>query len=422
MTEIDRTVTTWPQLGGDVMLGAASLAAAVRRFGRGEALDSGRLRIDLDEILAGLETPVPAEDAEQPEPQLAPPPRDALGFVADAANRAPSGGNTQPWSFEAAADELRFHLAPERSSGMDVRFRGSLVALGAASLNARVAAASIGRLGPLSVADDMVLDRPVAVLRLGDGTDPELAALRPSLYTRATNRHPHLASVEADVRDALTAQAAREGGIVRWITDRDALAGCAEVMAEADRIRFLTPSLHHEMMSELRRPELDPLETGIDLRTLELDPADRAKLDVARRADVMAQLAEWEGGGALGDSTRHLVGASDALVVVTVGGMTTADYVRGGAAVERMWLAAESAGVALHPVSPLFLFAEGDEDVAALVDERHHGAVAELARRFRELAGVPTGEHFALVLRAGRAPQPSLRSGRLPLSQVLERL
>ena len=37
LVEVDRTVSTWPQLGGDVTLGAATVAAAVRRFARGRA-------------------------------------------------------------------------------------------------------------------------------------------------------------------------------------------------------------------------------------------------------------------------------------------------------------------------------------------------------------------------------------------------
>jgi hypothetical protein len=41
LTELGLTLSTWPQLGGDVMLGAATIAAAVRRFGVGEPLPSG---------------------------------------------------------------------------------------------------------------------------------------------------------------------------------------------------------------------------------------------------------------------------------------------------------------------------------------------------------------------------------------------
>ncbi|MEU3472647.1 Rv1355c family protein [Rhodococcus sp. NPDC006774] len=60
--EIGRTLSTWPQLGGDVALGGAAVTAAVRAFGRGEPLPSGRRRIDLDALVrAGLD---PATDAE----------------------------------------------------------------------------------------------------------------------------------------------------------------------------------------------------------------------------------------------------------------------------------------------------------------------------------------------------------------------
>ncbi|SNT08939.1 Rv1355c family protein [Rhodococcoides kyotonense] len=55
---IGSTLSTWPQLGSDVALGGATLAAAVRAFGRGEPLPSGRRRIDLDELLKLGEDPL----------------------------------------------------------------------------------------------------------------------------------------------------------------------------------------------------------------------------------------------------------------------------------------------------------------------------------------------------------------------------
>ena len=419
MTEIERTVTTWPQLGGDVMLGAATLAAAIRRFGREEALPSGRVRIDLDRSLDGLHPPVLDRGQEQRPPVLAPPPHDPIGLIADAANRAPSGGNVQPWRFQATADELRFHVVAERSSGMDVRSRGTLVALGAAAFNARVAAASIGQLGPIDVAGELEPGRPVVTLRLGSGCAEELAALLPAVYTRVTNRSDsEVASLDADVLARLRHHVECEGATVRWVSG-SALPACAEVMAEGDRIRHLTPRLHQEMMGELRRPDVDGLETGIDLRTLQLHPADLAKVAVARRADVMAKLADWDAGHALGDATRRMVTASAALAVVTIPAGTVGDYVRGGAAFERLWLAAELQGLAVHPVSPLFLFAHDEHDVAELVEPDRRDHVWALAQRFRQLVGISGSERLAIVLRVGRAGRPTVRSGRLPLHRAL---
>jgi molybdopterin/thiamine biosynthesis adenylyltransferase len=55
--EIGRTISSYPQLGSDTLLGGVSVAAAVRRFGLGEPLPSGRVRIDVWELLGTLEDP-----------------------------------------------------------------------------------------------------------------------------------------------------------------------------------------------------------------------------------------------------------------------------------------------------------------------------------------------------------------------------
>ena len=54
MSEIGTSLSTWPQLGSDVQLGGAIVAAAIRRFGQGLSLPSGRIRVCLDDALDGL--------------------------------------------------------------------------------------------------------------------------------------------------------------------------------------------------------------------------------------------------------------------------------------------------------------------------------------------------------------------------------
>ncbi|MDJ0392952.1 Rv1355c family protein [Rhodococcus sp. G-MC3] len=48
LPEIGKTLSTWPQLGSDVALGGASVAAVVRAFGLGSPPPSGRVRINLE--------------------------------------------------------------------------------------------------------------------------------------------------------------------------------------------------------------------------------------------------------------------------------------------------------------------------------------------------------------------------------------
>jgi ThiF family len=419
MAEIDYTVSTWPQLGGDVTLGGATVAATVRRLLRGDQVASGRTRIDLDAAIDQLRSPTP------PVPEPADlggfdpdPPADPVDAVAYVAGLAPSGGNVQPWLFEVTSDRLSIQLVPERTSLMDVRFRGSYVAGGAAFHNARVAAAHHGILGDSRICAQEG-SANLAVIDLTPGTDAALAAQYPLALSRCTNRRPGSGQpLEQPVVDALTQAAALEGARLRVLSDIDDRRDLAYLLGESDRIRYLSPELHAQMMSELRWPATDPLDTGLDVRTLSLDASDLAKLSVARRSDVMARLAEWDGGAALGENTRDRVGQASAVLVLTVDGAAPADFVRGGIALQHCWLTAEAHDVGLQPVSPAFLFALDDDDIAGMVPDRYCARLAELRERFRDRVGVGSSETLVMVLRATDALRPDARSRRLALSDV----
>jgi molybdopterin/thiamine biosynthesis adenylyltransferase len=428
MFELGSTVTGWPQLASEVTLGAVTVAAAVRWFGLGGDLNSGRVRFDVEEILSDI---APVDTSTEAQDQLhlpAPddPPTesdDPIDFIVDAARRAPSGGNVQPWRFEADHDEIRFFVTPERSSSlMDVQLRGSYVAVGAALFNARVAAASIKKLGPVQLFPDGVNSDHVATLRLGNQVDAAIAQLQPSVPTRAANRRMGRPEQISESTIALLARGVeREGATLRFATERDRIEACAKLLAESDRLRFLIPAVHQQMLAELRWPGRDSLEDGMDVRTLDMDPASMGALELLARPDVMAQLSDWRGGQALGLRTQAMVSSSSALALITVPKADPSWYVRGGAAIERFWLSAESEGLFAQPISPLFLYAKNEQDLLNLGGERHLDEMYALSRRFHEAWDLAEGETMAMVLRVIHAAPPSVHSIRRPLGHVLTR-
>jgi molybdopterin/thiamine biosynthesis adenylyltransferase len=420
MAEIDETLTTWPQLGGDVSLGAATIAAAIRRLGRGEQLTSGRVRVDLAAALDALAEPDCIVSPPVASVPITAPPADSHLAVAHAANLAPSGGNSQPWSLRLDTDRLRLLLDRSRTSTMDVAFRGSYVAIGAAVLNARAAAAAHGILGAVEYFPEGESSDLVAVVNFEAGDDAGLAALYPGVLERTTNRTPgRRGPIDSATIEALHRQVTGQSACLHLLTSSDVIDDYAELLGESDRLRFLSPILHTEMMSELRWPGKDGLERGIDVRTLELDEADQGKLLVARRADVMADLAAWDGGRALGEVTRDRVRSSSALAVLTVGDSTPQAYVRGGAALQRFWLAAQACGLAVQPVSPLSIFAVDAGDFAGLVPKPYVARLQALSARLRNLARLEDTEALVLVLRLSHSPPPTTRSLRIPLESVL---
>jgi molybdopterin/thiamine biosynthesis adenylyltransferase len=420
LIEVGKTVSTWPQLCSDVALNASVLAEAVRRIGLGEKLPSGRVRIDTAAMLDELAEPVvvPLDPPPVDDPPESIEPTGASHIVAAAATRAPSGGNAQPWHIEARDGAVSIRLAPEHTTTMDVRYRASAVALGAATFNARVAAAADGLIGDVDFQPGDEASPLTAVVRLAAGADPELSAMYDAMLRRQTNRRRgDRVSIPTETLELLAPAAEREGARVHIFRGQVELAGVAGILAAADRIRYLTPRLHAEMFAELRSPGAQDSESGIDIRSLELQPADLVMLDILRRPEVMANIAAWDAGTALGDDTYARVTASAAIGVISVRGQTLTDYARGGSAAESVWIAAQRHGIAVQPVSPAFLYAHSDEDLHEL-SPAFAGDLGDLQYNFRKLANTEAGESQVLVFRFSRAPRPSVGSRRRGLHRI----
>jgi molybdopterin/thiamine biosynthesis adenylyltransferase len=416
LLEIDRTLSTWPQVAGDVAAGAPVIAEAVRRIGLGEHLPSGRTRLDIGGALDRLHEPeLPEEHVDEPDAYCDPVLPGVTGVVAAAAMRAPSGGNSQPWRIEASTHEIAIRLAPEYTSTMDVAYRGSAVALGTALFNAKVAAAAQQLLGPVTLTEDPDRTGGVplsATLQLREGSDPQLAALYEATLARETNRRLGTArQVADDTAQLLRAAAEREGARLHLLTERADIDRVATILAESDRARYLTPKLHAEMVSELRWPGEPLPDTGIDIRSLEMAPGDLALVDILRRPDVMTNLARWNLGSALGEDTRKRVEASSAMAVISVTGGSLTDYLRGGCAVEAVWITAQQQELTVAPISPIFLYAHGDRDLDE-VSTSFANELSALQAEFGRLAGIATDDFPVLLLRLAVSEPASVRSRR----------
>ena len=427
LLEVGQTLTGWPQLGSEITLGAATVAAAVRRIGLKGDLPSGRVRFDVEEILSGI-GPVDV-DLESEADLFTPPPvdpplesDDPVEIVVDAARRAPSGGNVQPWRFEASGSEVRFYMIPERTSAMDVGHRGTYVGLGAALFNARVAAAAHKVLGPVKLFPSGHASHHVATMTLGTETDVSLSVLEPYLASRSSNRRMgRAATIDRETLQSLARTVERQEASLHYVTERDRIAECAEMIAAADRLRFLIPTVHEQMRSELRWPGRDALEEGLDVRTLEMDAGGYAAMELLGRSDVMGHLADWRAGRALGMRGQASVMTSSAVVAITVPRADPTWYVRGGAAMESFWLSAEMKGLSVQPASPVFIYATDETELVDLAGERYLDEMNALSRRFNEFWHIGDGEVPVMMLRVFHAPAPTVHSVRLPLSHVLSR-
>jgi molybdopterin/thiamine biosynthesis adenylyltransferase len=420
LIEVGKTLSTWPQLSSEIALNASVVAEAVRRIGLREKLPSGRARIDTAAILDEIDEPVvvPLDPATRDEPVEQVEPAGISEIVAAAAVRAPSGGNAQPWHIEPGDASVSIRLAPEHTSPMDVRYRASAVALGAATFNARVAAAAHGFVGDVVFQPGDEASPLRAIVHLAAGADPELTSMYDAMLRRETNRHRgDRIPIAVQTLEELASAACSEGARLQILSESADLERAATTLAAADRIRYLTPRLHAQMFAELRWPGDPAPDSGIDVSSLELDPAHMVMLDILRRSEVMTNLAAWNAGTALGDDTYERVTASAAIGVISVSGQSLTDYALGGSATEAVWITAQQHGLAVQPVSPAFLYAQDDEDLHDL-SPAFAGDLSDLQYNLRKLANTAASESQVLVLRFCRAPRPSVPSRRRGLHRV----
>ncbi|MFN0123057.1 MAG: Rv1355c family protein [Blastocatellia bacterium] len=435
MIEVEETISTWPQTGAEVILGGATMSFAVRRIALGQPLESGRRYVDLEELLTTPE----AEQRLPPHDEAAVPATtralddvpEPIRWLVAHAMLAPSGGNSQPWQFYYDRDVLWLCRDKQRSYNLlDPHHTGAYLALGAALKNMAIAAASRGyRIACEPFPADLQPHDPnieiVATVHLhsdatGNGAE---AALLPLLSQRVTNRQAGWrAPLPAEVATQLQAIATAYDCELTLIADDAILTELGNIVGEGDRLRFLCPELHQALMKEVRwsRHEAAATGDGIDLATLELAPIQQVVMTVLRRPAVAALLRAQNGGTRLRSLSNKAVRTASAMGLLCLNGTSPAEQLRGGQAMQELWLTANSLGWAWYPLtSLLYLFDASNSPVQALFNAEERASLASLKARFERLFPPLPTQTRLLLFRLTQAAPPSARSLRLPLDRVL---
>lgn len=380
MVEVEQTINTWPQLASAVTLGGALCADVCRRILLDQYHESGRYFIDLEEIAGDkphkMEGDYIAEDLDFPaledeylrssisalpaRPSSAS--KEQLQYLIEAALWAPSAGNNQPWKWVSSNGALYlFHEKKLSITWADEESFISNISFGTALENVRIKAATLGLQPTIELypaGKDSLL---IAAVYLS----PESAKNEPLaeyIGTRCTNRKKgDLSIISSDKMDQLRSSAVQvEGAAVSFLENRDDIKKLADIVAAADRLRFLYPQAHHDFYSkEIRWNEngTEYVADGLDIKTLEMKLSDTVGLKVASDPAVIALLNKWQTGSAFEKMFRESINTSSSIALFTMPGFSPEAFIEGGRAVERFWLSAAALNIAIHPISsPVFLY------------------------------------------------------------------
>jgi hypothetical protein len=424
LLEFGYTLRGLSQLGSDVTLGGATTTTAVRYLGLGAPLPSGRVFIDVSSVLADIRSPAPSAvevDRARFEREVV-----LVRKLVEQAILAPSDGNNQPWRFIYRGDRVLQVLADPSRWAADAPFEreGAYVAIGAGIENIMLTAAVQGLAAQVELFPQPGDEDLVATIRLSDLPGaPAPDPLHEQISQRRTNRRPGTRNNLVPVHGHVLTSAARDGGArLQLCSERAGLDELGRLLGEADRLRLLSPGLHVHFVRQMRWTQDEVLRTrdGLPPELLASGPGELVTFNLMRSGAVPRLLRDIHGGAGLATSAVQAVASSAALAFLTFPGSTAESFVRGGRAMQQLWLTATALGLAVQPWNCLLqLFGRVERFAGAGLDKREIQQVVDLRDRFSRVFKAPTGDSEILLFRLFYADPPSQRSLRRSADSVL---
>lgn len=449
MIEVGQSITTWPQLASAVTLGGALCADVCRRIILDQYHESGRYWIDIEELIGDK---TPKEDNEYAVKDLTAEPltteeiesaiaaakvddqqsvqlnEDQIKQLVSAALFAPSAGNNQPWKWVANVGKLfLFHDEKHSISWGDFDNITSNIAFGTAIENLKIEAGQLNLEMNYALFPAPNHKRLVAACSFSpaQGTTylPELA---PLITQRLTNRKRGTGSkIEDEILRTLTNAVGSNGGAsIQIIEDKEKIDAIAEIVAGVERVRFLHPQGHHDFYTkEVRWTDaaVHSTKDGLDIKSLELSETDRTGLLVAKSPEVIKLLNRWGGGSAFEKLSRDGIKSSSAIGLITMPSYEAKNFIKGGEAVQRVWLQANLQNLSFHPISaPLFLFARLNQGNGAELPTAARTALEKLQQQLQAVFPQLVDQQGIFMFRLSYADEASVRSLRKPLDEILQ--
>lgn len=329
-----------------------------------------------------------------------------LAHLLDAAGRAPSAHNTQPWRLRWRGDALEVTVPEARKlPALDATGADTLHSLGALLENLLVTLPQHGFEGRHEVAERLGPEAPVLVVRWRPtGASPPDPTLYRMIPVRRTSRLPYRREPVDDVALEAIRQAVAPPCALRVVTDTSRILEIRRLVARATVHQLGDPAIARELYAWMRFTPRDPRwhRDGLNAACLEWSGFESA---VARRLlapPVLGLLARIGLHRALCANLDQQAPPAPALCLLTVSAEEgVAARIEAGRSLQRAWLVAAAHGLVTHPLS-------------AAVD------VAATRPRVLELCGVAAGERPVNLFRLG-ASAPPARSPRLPADEILER-
>lgn len=445
--EIMGTISTWPQLASAVTFGGGLTTDVARKILLNQLSVSGRFFVDLDELITNEKTEEKIENSpkvidliqtETIEKYIAAQsknfpktdfsiPNDTLTTLIEAAAKAPSGGNSQPWRWHYQNGILHLFLETDAAQAyLDPQQISAYVSLGSAIENLLLSAANIG----LKV--NWQLTPQLAPKHLAwfyfepnHSSTPSEKQLAAQINLRHTNRK--IASTHqieiCNLNELSTLVEKVDGAKLTWITEKDKIQSIATIATQTDLLRMFIPEAHEDFINREMRWNMDEVnqtEDGIGIHTLDLNNNDQIGIRLLKDKKAVNFLQQINGGSGFKRLTMQQFMSSAAIGLISMPHKNITGYVNGGIAAQKMWLGATALNLQIHPVNvPLIFFFKNSIENSLPIPEENKTQLKQAEHTFNQIFDLKEHEQPIFMFRIFKAISSPERTIRKPLSKIL---
>lgn len=336
--------------------------------------------------------------------------------IANAATRAPSGDNSQPWRFVfRAPDTLEIQALPEKDNALfNIDDSGTLIALGAAIQNAELEAKALGFTLEVRYSGGDSLTATLVFQKGGELSEIE-RSLQQAIPLRHSNRKAYKKiSLTSDDRQTLLDVAGKTRGVsFTLIEDAEPMVRISRALTTMEEIALQNKLLHKFFFESIfwSKERNDAGTPGLYIKTLELPPPAQLLFKALRHWPVAKFLARIGFPNMVAEMNAKQNASASAFGVITVNQFDREKYIEAGRLLERVWLAAASHGLSLQIVTGILFLARAlERNTSAPFSAAERAKVREAYSRIRENLKSP--DEPLLVFRIGYSTSPTAVSFR----------
>jgi molybdopterin/thiamine biosynthesis adenylyltransferase/nitroreductase len=446
--EIMSTISTWPQLASAVTFGGGITADLARKILLNNLKLSGRFFIDLDEIIKDdthpvntlkelpRATPITTEEIAKfiksnqllfnnAKHLLS---ANILNKLIDAANKAPSGGNSQPWRWHYQNGYLHLFLAQEAANAyLDPDGISSYVSIGAAIENLLLAAATQNLSVNWALTPEFAPTH-LAWFNFEENYQPteQQQNLAAQIEHRHTNRKigPRQEIDTADLNFLSTLIEQTPSAKITWLTDPEKLKNLAEISVYTDLLRMFIDEAHTDFISREMRwslEEVNETADGIGIHTLDLSNNDQIGIRLIKDKRTVNFLQQINGGSGFKRLAIQQMLSTGAVGLITMPAkQDPKTYITAGMATEKLWLGASALNLQVHPINvPLIFFYKNTIQNNLNIPEKDKHILANLENNFKQLFAVELEEQAIFMFRLFKATPSPERTIRKSIEKTL---